>query len=361
VAALRVGSEVYCTDGLAGSLAQVVLDRHTKQVSHLIVQGKQPGALYVVPMELVESWDAQSVRLRLRLEELSAERAFRAADFSSGDEVAKGTEYSQGQTLVWEKRYGEVGGSVPEVAGLVAEKIVPARIAIGRGTRVYCLDGPLGIVDHVLLKPSNGEVTHIVVRRGAFLAHAIVVPVELVHTVDETGVYIDARRETLLHLPTFSPRPDEAILAEVREWLRKVGDELRDVEISVSQGLVRLSGTVRDVRAKRLAESIARQVEGVVGVDNALTVDAAIAAQVISAPAQDPRTPLASIEVSCDRGVVTLRGSVDTAEERKAAEEIARRTPGVLLVVNEIEILPNRELPIPPYVLQYLPLTEKQR
>lgn len=60
--------------------------------------------------------------------------------------------------------------------------------------------------------------------------------------------------------------------------------------------------------------------------------------QVTSALMDDPRTKEAVIEVSNDRGILTLIGTVDSEETRQAAEAIARQQPGVVSVVNELKV-----------------------
>jgi osmotically-inducible protein OsmY len=45
---------------------------------------------------------------------------------------------------------------------------------------------------------------------------------------------------------------------------------------------------------------------------------------------------MSRIQVSVERGVVHLSGSVQDSEDEKAAEGMARSTPGVLHVVNEL-------------------------
>lgn len=60
--------------------------------------------------------------------------------------------------------------------------------------------------------------------------------------------------------------------------------------------------------------------------------------RVANALMEDPRTEDAIIEVTNDRGVITLTGSVNSDEVRKAAEEIARQQEGVITVVDELKI-----------------------
>lgn len=59
--------------------------------------------------------------------------------------------------------------------------------------------------------------------------------------------------------------------------------------------------------------------------------------RVANALLEDPRTEEAIIEVANDRGVITLTGTVQSEEIRRAAEEIAR-DQGVISVVNELKV-----------------------
>jgi osmotically-inducible protein OsmY len=45
-----------------------------------------------------------------------------------------------------------------------------------------------------------------------------------------------------------------------------------------------------------------------------------------------------SSEVIAERGVVTLKGTAPTPEIKAAAEAIARRMPGVVTVIDELEV-----------------------
>jgi len=54
----------------------------------------------------------------------------------------------------------------------------------------------------------------------------------------------------------------------------------------------------------------------------------------------DPRTKnfAHQVEVIADRGIVTLSGTVPNETVRQAAEEIARQSPGVITVQDELKI-----------------------
>jgi osmotically-inducible protein OsmY len=68
--------------------------------------------------------------------------------------------------------------------------------------------------------------------------------------------------------------------------------------------------------------------------------DAALASRVRAGFAADPRLRQLSIEMDAEAGRVTLWGRVDRAEQRAAAEQQARRTPGVTSIVNLIKVGP---------------------
>jgi len=70
-----------------------------------------------------------------------------------------------------------------------------------------------------------------------------------------------------------------------------------------------------------------------------LANDAALTTKVHTALANDVglRT-MYSINVDSDKGVVTLKGRVDSADTRRRAEEITKRVGGVSAVKNELRI-----------------------
>jgi hyperosmotically inducible periplasmic protein len=66
--------------------------------------------------------------------------------------------------------------------------------------------------------------------------------------------------------------------------------------------------------------------------------DAGLAGAVRSRLAADPRLRRQPIEVDAEEGRVTLWGTVGTAQQREAAAEVARRTPGVTSVVDHVKV-----------------------
>ena len=127
----------------------------------------------------------------------------------------------------------------------------------------------------------------------------------------------------------------------------------------VKNGNVMLSGTVRSEIDRDLAEEIARSLDGVKSVGNALDVrkdtephalaesdtdflqkvkDATTTAQVKTRLIGNGSISAGEINVDTENNVVRLSGEVGSDTERQLAEFIAKNTAGVQSVSNELEI-----------------------
>ncbi|MDX1630654.1 MAG: BON domain-containing protein, partial [Thermoanaerobaculia bacterium] len=155
-------------------------------------------------------------------------------------------------------------------------------------------------------------------------------------------------------------RPDGEITAEVEErlaWDVRVDDSL--IEASVEEGRVTLTGTVGSAAEKRQARLDAF-VNGVDSVDvtglevarwardrdlreSKLVVkpDETIEDALRDALVYDPRVLATDLEITVDRGIATLRGSVDNLRAKSAAEQTARNTIGVWSVRNRLKVRPD--------------------
>ncbi len=70
--------------------------------------------------------------------------------------------------------------------------------------------------------------------------------------------------------------------------------------------------------------------------DNSQTME--LTDRVTAALLEDPVTKNARIDVVNERGIVTLKGTVDKENIRQTAEMIARKQAGVITVINEIKV-----------------------
>jgi len=118
-----------------------------------------------------------------------------------------------------------------------------------------------------------------------------------------------------------------------------------EINVSVVNGVVTLTGTVGTYTEKTDAADDAWTAPGVVDVVNNITVvppytrgDADIAADVRQALASDPALDAANINVSVVNGTVYLRGTVPTYYQVQQAANDAWGVAGVLNVVNELGV-----------------------
>jgi hyperosmotically inducible periplasmic protein len=147
-------------------------------------------------------------------------------------------------------------------------------------------------------------------------------------------------------------RSDTQITARVKTALiRNDATKAREINVETENGIVQLSGFVDSQEMKQAAGNTALRVSGVKEVRNELDVrkggrsagratdDTVIAAKVKGELATDAGLATASdVNVEVRDGVVQLSGFVASADQKQAAERIARQVAGVTNVRNSIEV-----------------------
>jgi osmotically-inducible protein OsmY len=123
----------------------------------------------------------------------------------------------------------------------------------------------------------------------------------------------------------------------------------RRIKVETRQGVVTLRGKVGTAEERASAEHIARDLDGVTSVRNALEVvpdtirdnvnakDDQLIQTVRERLDGDAQFKEAEIRVRADNGVVTLMGNVPNAKAKDRAIEMTRKTPGVRGVRNELQ------------------------
>jgi hyperosmotically inducible protein len=125
-----------------------------------------------------------------------------------------------------------------------------------------------------------------------------------------------------------------------------------DINVKTEDGVVTVGGQVPSDDLRVLAGDIAHQSAGVKDVKNLIIVgpdtrpagsnpriqDLEIKTTLIQGLARSPEVAGKKIDVSVDNQVVTLTGTVETAQQRMIAEQIARVSQGVTSVNNAITV-----------------------
>lgn len=117
------------------------------------------------------------------------------------------------------------------------------------------------------------------------------------------------------------------------------------IAVSVENGEATLTGTVENLKAKRVAGRDARNTMGIWKVNNEIKVrpidtltDAEIARNVREALMWDPIVERFEIAVTVRNRLVSLTGTVDTPVEKRHAEDVASRVTGVASVSNRLAV-----------------------
>jgi hyperosmotically inducible periplasmic protein len=144
---------------------------------------------------------------------------------------------------------------------------------------------------------------------------------------------------------------DKLLVSKVKTAL--MSDKTADageINVEVYKGVVQLNGFVDGEKEKAQAETVAKGVEGVKGVENNLAIkqasqttggaidDSTITAKVKSALIDDDTTKGGDIKVETRGGVVQLSGFVATQAQKDAAGKVAKSVTGVKSVNNGLGI-----------------------
>ncbi|MEJ2638043.1 MAG: BON domain-containing protein [Desulfosarcinaceae bacterium] len=142
------------------------------------------------------------------------------------------------------------------------------------------------------------------------------------------------------------PRLTDDTISDAVEDELQLDDAVRSnlIDITVSEGIVTLTGSVDNLLAKERAGRIAEEVKGVRAVVNTIRVlppilrsDKAIQKDVSDALLMDPATDNYEVSVAVKDNVVTLAGSVDSWQEKQLCKTVAMGVKGVKGIDNNIE------------------------
>jgi osmotically-inducible protein OsmY len=125
--------------------------------------------------------------------------------------------------------------------------------------------------------------------------------------------------------------------------------EAAAIGVAVENGVVTLSGHVRNYAEKSIAERVALRVRGVRAVveqievrypDNARIGDEALADRCARVLEWDVQIPEQAVAIKVEKGCVTLQGCVPHYHQKAAVDQALRRLAGVTDIVNLIAVKP---------------------
>jgi sporulation protein YlmC with PRC-barrel domain len=191
---LPLNAKVYCRDGLCGQSKELVMDRNTEKVTHLVLKRNHFSQDEIlVPVELVVETTPHLIRLRCTQDKLAELQPFLKP------EVIEETipHYVPDPYLM--------PVEIPEIKWVTVnrEAIPPGEIAVRQGARVEATDGQVGHLDEFLMDPATERVTHLVLREGHLWGQRdVTIPVSEIDRLEENTVHLKLDKRQVEALPS---------------------------------------------------------------------------------------------------------------------------------------------------------------
>jgi hypothetical protein len=202
-------AQVECTDGICGRSVYVLMDPLIEQVTHLVVkEDSAPNTEYIVPVDVISTTIADTIRLRCTKAELEQMKPFVKTDFIErkvpiGNIGFADEMYGMGAHYYLPYVTPEITVKVP-VNHL---QIPPGELAVRRGTRVEARDGYVGKVDEFVVNPETGHIIYLVMREGHLWgAKNVIIPLSAMDDTGDDTLFLNIDKQQIASLPTFPVR-----------------------------------------------------------------------------------------------------------------------------------------------------------
>jgi uncharacterized membrane protein len=210
---LPVDAKVVCTDGDAGWLTDLVVDRATRAVTNIVVRENTGGGReFLVPLDKVTDSSREEVRLACTCAELTA-----YPEFTTTHYVPASSPEAQPIVAAWEMEsmsysYGYEPIYMPvmrpdEQIPIETQHVPEGKLAFQRGAPVESSDGQLlGEVVTLIVSPDDGTINHFSMRMGELnKAREVVLPLSTVTRANEGTVILNLTQAQVEQLPAMPP------------------------------------------------------------------------------------------------------------------------------------------------------------
>ena len=205
-ATFTIGTEAACTDGPCGEVRRVVVDPVARELTHLVIEPEHRSGLgRLVPLDLVEQ-DAEGIRLRCTQAEFDKLPLAEETDFLPGGSGYES--YAEHEAYYW-PYYGLDANLSPDpvhvsnASGVVVrDALPPGEVGVRRGDPVHATDGEIGKVEGLVVEPTRGHVTHVLLQEGHLWGRKdVAIPIGSVARIDGGGISVDLTKREIEDLP----------------------------------------------------------------------------------------------------------------------------------------------------------------
>jgi sporulation protein YlmC with PRC-barrel domain len=190
---IPMGACVQCTDGQDGRAVQVIVDPIAKKITHVVVEERKlPHIDRLVPARFILGTIDNVIFLDCSRHELGKMIPLIEAEFLSAE--IPGFNESHPYLL-----HPFV---IPARLMVRQESLPPEELGVRRGARVLATDGKVGRVDEFVVIPTNGEITHLLLREGHLWGcKDVAIPVSAIERIDRKMVHLKLNRREIRALP----------------------------------------------------------------------------------------------------------------------------------------------------------------
>jgi uncharacterized protein YrrD len=219
---LKEGTSVFTSDGKeVGEINRFVLDPHTNEVTHIVVQ---KGWLFtedkVVPFDQVQSATVDKVVLKEEFEDFDRLPPFEQTHYveadnrevNTGKAGARYPTYASGPAYYWYPPYGYLGYPAYGLApygyplAVIEQNIPEDTVPLKEGVDVISSDGKhVGHVEELFVDEESKKATHFLISRGLFFKDHKLVPANWIETVTDDQVQLSVSSQVLESLPAYEP------------------------------------------------------------------------------------------------------------------------------------------------------------
>jgi uncharacterized membrane protein/sporulation protein YlmC with PRC-barrel domain len=205
---LPVDAKVFCRDGEAGQVTDVVVDPHARAVTHIVVrEGGLAGREFLVPLEKVSDSSRARVQLTCTVADLSKFPEFTTTRYVPASSPEAQPVIAQWEMETWTNSYGYEPIYLPAVVypeeqvPIVEDLVPPGELAFQRGARVESSDGQdVGEVAAFVFRLEDGTVSHFVMSTGD--RRELTLPLSTVNPTGTGGVvYLTLTKAQIDKLP----------------------------------------------------------------------------------------------------------------------------------------------------------------
>jgi len=204
---ITINSKVECKDGPCGKSTHLIVEPESGKLTHLVVKDKKltnsPDRL--VPVDVVGDTTGDVIRLNCTREELERMPPYTTVHYVSRSTPDYGSSYIAGRPAA------NPMPSLPKdtwVEKVQDEHLPQDELDISRDMDVKTGGSKVGKVDGLVVDPDNGEITHLLMRKGHLWGvKDMCVPITAIDSVSGDEVHLRIDKKAIKELPSIPLKP----------------------------------------------------------------------------------------------------------------------------------------------------------